>query len=49
MALTGLDTYHAAVPLKRMAYAKPDLPPREFGGEGTAPGQILDITRTNAG
>jgi flavin reductase (DIM6/NTAB) family NADH-FMN oxidoreductase RutF len=48
MALTGLDTYHAAVPLKRMAYAKPDLPPREFGTEGTLTGQILDTSRTNA-
>lgn len=28
VALTGLDTYHAAKPVKRMAYAKPDLPPR---------------------
>ena len=30
VALTGLDTYHRPVPLKRMAYAKPDLPPREL-------------------
>jgi flavin reductase (DIM6/NTAB) family NADH-FMN oxidoreductase RutF len=29
VAVSGLDTYHAASPLKRMAYAKPDLPPRE--------------------
>lgn len=28
VALTGLDTYHESVTLKRMAYAKPDLPPR---------------------
>jgi flavin reductase (DIM6/NTAB) family NADH-FMN oxidoreductase RutF len=28
VAMTGLDTYHQSVPLKRMAYAKPDLPPR---------------------
>lgn len=28
VALAGLDTYHKAVPVKRMAYAKPDLPPR---------------------
>ena len=28
VALSGLDTYHAARPLKQMAYAKPDLPPR---------------------
>lgn len=30
VALTGLDTYHLPVPVKRMAYAKPDLPPREL-------------------
>ena len=30
VALTGLDTYHAATPVRRMAYAKPDLPPREI-------------------
>jgi flavin reductase (DIM6/NTAB) family NADH-FMN oxidoreductase RutF len=29
VALTGLDTYHLPVPVKRMAYAKPDQPPRE--------------------
>lgn len=29
VALTGLDTYHQPVAVKRMAYAKPDLPPRE--------------------
>ncbi|MEH6570326.1 MAG: flavin reductase [Halioglobus sp.] len=28
MALSGLDTYHQPVAFKRMAYAKPDLPPR---------------------
>ena len=28
VALTGLYTYHAATPVRRMAYAKPDLPPR---------------------
>jgi len=28
VALSGLDHYHAPVSLKRMAYAKPDLPPR---------------------
>ena len=27
-ALSGLDTYHRGVPVKRMAYAKPDLQPR---------------------
>ena len=31
VALTGLDTYHDTVPCKRMAYAKPDLPPRQIG------------------
>jgi flavin reductase (DIM6/NTAB) family NADH-FMN oxidoreductase RutF len=31
VALTGLDTYHQAAPIKRMAYAKPDLPPRDIG------------------
>lgn len=30
VALTGLDTYHQPVPVKRMAYAKPHLPPREM-------------------
>ena len=30
VALTGLDSYHRAERLKRMAYAKPDLPPREL-------------------
>ncbi len=28
VALSGLDTYHAATALKTMAYAKPELPPR---------------------
>ena len=28
VALAGLDTYHKTQPVKRMAYAKPDLPPR---------------------
>ena len=28
VALAGLDSYHQALPLKRMAYAKPDLAPR---------------------
>tara|TARA_R110000823_G_scaffold27609_12_gene80405 strand:- start:4718 stop:5500 length:783 start_codon:yes stop_codon:yes gene_type:complete len=36
VALSGLDTYHAARPLKRMAYAKPDLPPREIALHGAA-------------
>lgn len=29
VALSGLDTYCSTRPLKRMAYAKPDLPPRQ--------------------
>ena len=29
VALAGLDTYHTSIPVKRIAYAKPDLPPRE--------------------
>jgi flavin reductase (DIM6/NTAB) family NADH-FMN oxidoreductase RutF len=36
VALTGLDTYHEAIPCKRMAYAKPDLPPRQIAGTHTA-------------
>ena len=30
VALSGLDTYHGAVTINRMAYAKPDLPPRDL-------------------
>ncbi len=30
VALTGLDTYHTCIDSKRMAYAKPDLPPRQI-------------------
>ncbi len=33
-ALTGLDTYHKALPVKRMAYAKPELPPRSVNISG---------------
>ena len=29
IALSGLDSYHRTSRVKRMAYAKPDLPPRE--------------------
>jgi flavin reductase (DIM6/NTAB) family NADH-FMN oxidoreductase RutF len=36
VALTGLDTYHAAAPVKRMAYAKPELPPRAIEPNGTS-------------
>ena len=32
VALTGLDSYHRAARLKRMAYAKPDQPPRALDG-----------------
>jgi flavin reductase (DIM6/NTAB) family NADH-FMN oxidoreductase RutF len=32
VALSGLDCYHRTEPLMRMAYAKPDLPPRRHGG-----------------
>jgi flavin reductase (DIM6/NTAB) family NADH-FMN oxidoreductase RutF len=28
VALSGLDSYHRTVPVARMAYAKPDVPPR---------------------
>lgn len=35
VALTGLDTYHDTIPCKRMAYAKPDLPPRQVFMEDT--------------
>ncbi len=30
VALSGLDSYHRAAPPRRMAYAKPELPPREL-------------------
>ena len=30
VALSGLDSYHVAQPPRRMAYAKPDQPPREI-------------------
>lgn len=30
VALAGLDTYHATASVTRMAYAKPDLPPRQI-------------------
>ena len=33
-ALAGLDTYHEALPVKRMAYAKPELPPRSVNISG---------------
>lgn len=32
VALTGLDSYHRADLIKRMAYAKPELPPRSVTG-----------------
>lgn len=34
VALTGLDTYHDTIPCKRMAYAKPELPPRQIAVQG---------------
>lgn len=46
VALTGLDTYHQAAPIKRMAYAKPDLPPRDIGIELPKQQQILDKNKT---
>ncbi len=33
VAVSGLDTYHAPQRIKRMAYAKPDLPPRVLDGD----------------
>jgi flavin reductase (DIM6/NTAB) family NADH-FMN oxidoreductase RutF len=45
VALTGLDTYHAATPVRRMAYAKPDLPPRDIGAT-PQPSQKLDAIAT---
>lgn len=30
VSLTGLDTYHQSVDIKRMAYAKPGIPPRQL-------------------
>ena len=38
VALTGLDTYHAAKPVRRMAYAKPDLPPRTLDSDVASAG-----------
>jgi len=49
VALTGLDTYHQAAPIKRMAYAKPDLPPRDIGIESPTQQQMVDANRTRAG
>lgn len=34
VALEGLDTYYQTIALKRMAYAKPDLPPRTINFHG---------------
>ena len=47
VALTGLDTYHAATPIRRMAYAKPDLPPRDLDVAPLDGRQILDEKATN--
>jgi flavin reductase (DIM6/NTAB) family NADH-FMN oxidoreductase RutF len=30
VALSGLDSYHRSAGIKRMAYAKPDMPPRQI-------------------
>jgi flavin reductase (DIM6/NTAB) family NADH-FMN oxidoreductase RutF len=48
VALTGLDTYHAATPVRRMAYAKPELPPRELDMEPADAPQMLDVKATGA-
>ena len=37
VALSGLDHYHAPASLKRMAYAKPLLPPRTLAEQADAP------------
>lgn len=38
VALSGLDSYYRPEPVKRMAYAKPGLPPRELAADsGAAP------------
>jgi hypothetical protein len=42
VALTGLDTYHAATPVRRMAYAKPELPPRDLETTPDSAAPILD-------
>ena len=34
VALSGLDSYHRSSLVKRMAYAKPDLPPRSLETPG---------------
>ncbi|MCR9106970.1 MAG: flavin reductase family protein [Gammaproteobacteria bacterium] len=39
VALAGLDSYYLTQPHKRMAYAKPDLPPREVSAQGELPAQ----------
>ena len=44
VALTGLDTYHQPAPVKRMAYAKPGLPPREIPLTALAAAEILDAS-----
>jgi len=49
VALTGLDTYHAATPVKRMAYAKPDLPPRDLDTRPAPQPAIMDRTATTGG
>lgn len=44
VALTGLDTYHQPAPVKRMAYAKPGIPPREIPLTALAAAEILDAS-----
>jgi flavin reductase (DIM6/NTAB) family NADH-FMN oxidoreductase RutF len=39
VALSGLDTYHLSTPVRRMAYAKPDLPPRDLSPGPAGPPQ----------
>ena len=36
VALSGLDTYHISNPVRRMAYAKADLPPRDLDPRPTS-------------
>lgn len=36
VALSGLDTYHQSIDIKRMAYAKPNMPPRQIQPEAIA-------------
>lgn len=42
VALSGLDTYHVANAVRRMAYAKPGVPPRQLGTDTADFEQMLD-------